>query len=83
MNRNATNDATQQTIAGINKASDQATGLINGASGNFTPYIQQGQSALAKMAAQPPSNIASQFGPLQGNYRPLGSGRALSTLSRY
>lgn len=81
MGRNATNQATQQTIDGLHNASAQATSLINGPGGaaaGYQPFMQQGGVALSKLAGQAPSNLASQFGALAPNYGPLGSGKGLS-----
>lgn len=79
MNRSATNDATAQTLAGLNKASDQATQLINGASQGYQPFMQAGTSALSKLSSQAPSNLAAQFGSLAGQFAPLGSGRGIKS----
>lgn len=68
LNRNATNDATQQVVQGLNNASDQAKQLIGGAQANYQPYMQAGTTALSKLANMDNSNIAGQF-------KPLGSGK--------
>jgi hypothetical protein len=68
MGRQATQQATQQTVQGINNASDQANKLITGAQANYNPYMQAGGTALSKLANAAPSNIAGMF-------KPLGTGR--------
>jgi hypothetical protein len=74
ISRNATNDATQQAVGAINSASDQVKQILGGAQANYTPYMQAGTTALAKLANAAPSNIAGMFGP-------LGSGRGLQMSS--
>lgn len=66
LGRNATNQATQQTVNGINAASDQAKQLIGAAQANYAPFTANIGQSLAKLAA--PVNLA-------GNFKPLGSGK--------
>jgi hypothetical protein len=66
MSQHATNQATQQTVNGINAASDQAKQLIGAAQANYAPFTANVGQSLAKLAS--PVNLA-------GNFKPLGSGR--------
>lgn len=66
----ATNNAANSLNAGIGNANAAAQSAFDGAANNFTPYRQAGQTALATLSGQAPSNLASQFGP-------LGSGRGI------
>lgn len=66
MGQHATNQATQQTVNGINAASDQAKQLIGAAQANYAPFTANVGQSLAKLAA--PVNLA-------GNFKPLGSGK--------
>lgn len=62
---NATNRASEQLQGAARQAQDDARGLIGGARDDFKPYQAAGVDALARMQAQPPSNLA-------GNYSPIG-----------
>lgn len=70
MNRNATNDATQQVVQGLQNASTQAQNLIGGAQAGYQPYMSAGTTALSKLANMGNSNIAGMF-------KPLGTGKGI------
>lgn len=67
LNSNATKNATNQTVAGINKASDQVQGIL-GQPSPFAPFTQAGQGAMAKL-----QNMNYQ--PLAPQFSNLGAGR--------
>lgn len=62
-NRQNTEEAQRRQEAAITKANETITGLLSG-NNAFTPYQQAGESALAKLSALPPSNLAAAFGPI-------------------
>lgn len=68
LNSNATKNATNQTVAGINKASDQVQGIL-GQPSPFAPFTQAGQGAMAKLQGM-------NYQPLAGRFGNLGAGRA-------
>ncbi len=68
-----TNKAADQMQQGITNSNKILTDAMGGMKDQFKPYQDAGLSALAKMQAQPPSNLA-------GNFNPLGSGRGMNLL---
>jgi hypothetical protein len=69
--RQATEDATRQAREDLGNTQTQISGVLNGASAGFQPYVDAGAQGLAGMQAFPQSNLA-------GNFRPIGSGRGIS-----
>jgi hypothetical protein len=78
----ATNQATDQMVNAANTANTEVRNILGGASNGYKPYQDAGLGALAKMQAQAPSNLAGNFQGLAGGFKPLGGGRALSSLVR-
>ena len=74
LSSSATKKATDQTVAGINKASDQITGILGGPNG-YAPYMQTGQQALTKLNGM-------NYQPLSPQFKALGPGRGMTTLGQ-
>lgn len=57
----ASKEASQQLQAAAKEANTTATGLMQGAAGNYQPYIDAGKGALADMQAFDKTPLASKF----------------------
>lgn len=75
--RNQANRATEQTVAAINAANDKITGILGNGNSLYRPYADLGAQAAGKLAQLGPSTLASQFGPIAGQFQPLGTGRGI------
>lgn len=84
LTKNATSKATDQVLAGIDRARTDATSLLGNNQALYKPYMDAGPTgidAMTKMLRQP--GLAGNFKPIANqslaqNYRPLGAGRALA-----
>lgn len=84
LTKNATSKATDQVLAGIDKAGQQATSLLGGNAALYKPYTDAGPAGVAKLQdMMGNSSLAGNFKPIAnqniaGQFRPLGAGRGLT-----
>jgi len=60
--KNATEEAQARMEKAVSEANDSTRSILGGAGDAYKPYQEAGQSALARIAAMQPSNLAGQFG---------------------
>lgn len=78
---NATKEAQERMERAVGEANDTVRGILGGAGDAFKPYTQAGADALARLSAQPPSNLAANYGPIGAASNLAATRRPVGTLS--
>lgn len=82
--KEATKDAQARMDKAVLEANDTVRGILGGAGDVYKPYTEAGTSALARLSALPPSDLASKFAPigqssaLAGRFGPIGQASSLA-----